>query len=184
MRFLLFLALLLFPKLAFAVETEVGDVQTFGELISKVWAWSTQIIFGVSVIVLIVGGIMYMAARGDEERVNTAREVVSGSIIATVLTLLSGVLFTFLHKPTANIQGAATLSDATQVLQNIASILLGVVGGVCALMLIYSGVQYMLAAGEQEKIDSAKKGLFFSVVGLAISLSAYGIIQWVISIQV
>src|SRR5258706_572123 len=69
-RAFLFFALLLVPRMAFAVETEVGNVQTFGDLVSQIWAWGTQIIFGVSVIMIIIGGILYMAARGEEEKID------------------------------------------------------------------------------------------------------------------
>lgn len=179
--FLLFFGVLLFPEIGFAVETEIGEVDNFGDFISQIWAWATQVIFGVSVIVLIVGGILYMAAAGDDEKIDTAKQVIQGALVSTVLMLFSGVLFAVLQKPAATISDP-TLLDATFVLENIASMLLGIVGGVSAVALIYNGIQYMLAAGDLEKIDIAKRGLTFSVIGLIISVSAYGILGWVVNI--
>ncbi len=172
----------LFLPLAFAVETEVGEVKTFGEYISQIWAWGTQVIFGVSVIMLIVGGVMYMASSGDEERVDNAKQVISGALISTVLMLFSGILFAVLQKPTGAIEGSATLNDATEVIKNITNILLGAVGGVSVITLIYNGIQYMLSAGDPDKLDGAKRGLKFSLIGLGVALGAYFILQWVISI--
>ncbi|MBI5414806.1 hypothetical protein HZA38_04825 [Candidatus Peregrinibacteria bacterium] len=180
---LLFLLLgLLFPTSAFAEETEIGEVADFGEYISQIWAWSTQVIFGISAIMLIIGGILYMAARGEEEKIDTAKQVVSGALVSTVLMLFSGVLFAFLQKPTSDISGPAKLTDATFVLENISNLLLGIVGGASVIMLIYNGIQYMLASGDLEKLERAKSGLKFSIIGLSISFLAYGIINWVITI--
>lgn len=173
---------LLHTSVAFAQETEVGNVQMFGDYVSQIWAWGTQIIFGISVIMLIVGGILYMAAHGEEERIDTARQVISGALVSTALMLLSGILFAVLNKPASSLGGSAQLSDASVVLTNITNILLGVVGGFCALLLVYNGIQYMLSAGDPEKIERAKRGLFFAIGGLIIALAAYFIVDWVLSI--
>ncbi len=177
----LFLLGIFFPATAFAADTEVGEVETFGEYISQIWAWATQVIFGVSVIMLIIGGIMYMAAKGDEEKVDNAKQVIWGALISTCLMLFSGVLFALLQKPTADL-GEAHLADTTYVLNNIASILLGMVGGVSVIMLIYNGIQYMLSTGDLEKIEEAKSGLKYSIIGLMIAVLSYGLIRWIVSI--
>jgi glucose uptake protein GlcU len=183
MPFLLFLLLFLFPEnIALAVETEVGEVTSFGEYVSQIWAWATQVIFGVAVIMLIVGGILYMAARGEEERIENAKQVVKGAIVSMMLMLFSGVLFAVLQKPTADVDGAATLNDATFVLSNISTILLTMVGGISVIALITSGIQYMLSAGDLEKLETAKSGLKYSVIGLALSLTAYAVVQVVLQV--
>lgn len=179
-----FFSLFLLPKTtqADSIETEVGSVENFGEYISLVWSWAAEVIFGVAVITLIVGGIMLMSAGGDEERASMGKQTIKGAIISTVIVLFSAVIQKVLQRPTENLQGGAKLSDTSEIITNTVNILLTVVGGVAVVGIIYSGIKYMTSAGDEEKIDSAKQGLKMSIFGLIISVSAYVIMKFLLGI--
>ncbi len=50
------------------------------------------------------------------------------------------------------------------------------------LMVIISGIQWILSKGEPEKIASAKNRFFFAIIGLVIMLSAFFIVRVIIFI--
>ncbi len=61
------------------------------------------------------------------------------------------------------------------------TVLLGVLGIIFVIMVIYAGILYMTAGGEDDKVKKAKKLLTQSIIGLVIIVSAYSISTFVIS---
>lgn len=70
-------------------------------------------------------------------------------------------------------------TEATSLLDflnNIKNYLLGFVGALAVLMIIYGGFQYITAAGNTAKAESAKKTLTYSIFGLLFILFAQVVI--------
>lgn len=178
---LFFFFLASFPR-ALALETEVGSVENFGEYVSQVWSWAAEVIFGISVLTIIIGAILFMLSGGDEERANMGQQTIRGAIVSLSIVLFSAVLQKFLQKPTEDIQGVAQLSDASIIITNTINLSLGIVGALAAIGLLISGMRHMLSGGDEEKIESAKKGMKLSLFGLLISLSAWGILQFLLTV--
>lgn len=51
--------------------------------------------------------------------------------------------------------------------------ILGIIGGLALVMMIWGGFQWLTAAGNKEKIDSGSKTMLWAIVGLIITLSSY-----------
>jgi hypothetical protein len=60
------------------------------------------------------------------------------------------------------------------------SILLGTLGVVFLIIVVYAGIQWMLAGGDDSKVTESRKLLTNAVIGLAIVLGAYAISIFVI----
>ncbi len=60
------------------------------------------------------------------------------------------------------------------------TIVFGTIGALAILMITISGLRYILAAGDPQKISKAKNGLIYSLVGLAIAVAAESIVAFVI----
>ncbi|MEK9182999.1 MAG: pilin [Patescibacteria group bacterium] len=71
-------------------------------------------------------------------------------------------------------------TDIRIIVAKIIRAALGLVGIIMIGFIIYAGWMYMTAGGNEEKIDTAKRILKNLVIGLAIILSALGIVQFVI----
>ena len=63
----------------------------------------------------------------------------------------------------------------------IIKVVLGVLGFVAAVMIIFGGVQYVTSAGDAAKVAKAKNTIIFAVVGLVISLLAFAIVNFVLT---
>lgn len=68
-----------------SVETTIGTI-------TGVAMWAIGVI---SVITLIVAGIMYATAAGDETKVKKAKKAIVGSIIGLVFAILASVIINF-----------------------------------------------------------------------------------------
>lgn len=163
--------LVLQPNYALAAQTALGDVSSFGELISVVWSYGAQIIVMLAILLVIVGAFFYILSGGNEERISTGKQLMWGSLVAILIVLFSGVLIRILHQPAAGTQG--TLADVPEVIQNATNILVGLMGAFTVLMLIYSGFLYATGRGDPDKIYKAHQSLKYAIYGLAMALVAY-----------
>jgi len=177
----LMLTLALLPKPALALTTEVGEVTSFGDFVSQIWSWGAQIIFSISVISMIAGGAILMFAGGDSNAASSAKSVISGSITASLLVTFSAVIQNVLQDQTAEIQSVARLSDTALVVRNVSSSLLGIVGLLGVIALVFSGFRLIFSGGDFEKIAGAKKGVKFAFAGITVAFGAFFILRLLIA---
>lgn len=64
---------------------------------------------------------------------------------------------------------------------NIIKALLGLLGVIAVILIIYAGVLWMTAQGESEKVDKAKDILREAIIGLVIIFLAYGIASFAVN---
>jgi hypothetical protein len=62
---------------------------------------------------------------------------------------------------------------------NLISMLLVIVAVVALFSLIYTGIQWTTSGGDEKKIEAAKGRLKYSIIGLIVSLTAFGVIQFI-----
>lgn len=80
--------------------------------------------------------------------------------------------------PESVVAPEASIAD---LILRIASTFMGVVAGVAVIALIFGGISYALALGNDEKIRKAKRMIFWSVAGLVIALLARYTAQFILS---
>ncbi len=71
--------------------------------------------------------------------------------------------------------------DPRETVANIIRIALSFLGIVAVVIVLWGGVLWMTAAGNDEKVGQAKKVLFSGLIGLIIILSAFAITQFVVN---
>ena len=67
-------------------------------------------------------------------------------------------------------------------LATIVNWLLGIAATVAVLLIVISGIRYIVSAGNQQEIDDAKKTITYAVIGLVITILAIVIVNVVIRI--
>ena len=118
-----------------------------------------------------------------------------GRLLQTVLiigTLFAGVLFAF--EPTlaqvdtsivnnTEFQQASGLGDVSiqLTIARIIRTVLGLVGVIAVGMVLYGGFLWMTAAGNEDRVQQAKRLLVNSLIGLAIVLTSFSIAQFVVN---
>ena len=68
-----------------------------------------------------------------------------------------------------------------KLISDVVSTLLFIVGALSVVMIIFSGVLYVISSGDAGKVARAKNTLTYSVVGLVVSFIAYAIVTWVVA---
>lgn len=72
--------------------------------------------------------------------------------------------------------------DLDEAVMNATNWLLGIVSMIAVLVVIWGGINYLTAAGDEEKARKAKKIITYSLIGVAITGLAYGIIKVIIEV--
>jgi uncharacterized membrane protein len=68
-----------------------------------------------------------------------------------------------------------------KAIADVIRIILGFLGIIFLILILYAGFMWMTSAGNEEKISNAKKTMVAAVIGAAIVLAAYAITYFVIS---
>lgn len=129
--------------------------------------------------------------------------------LITLFFLLSSLLFTFFRVSTpafsatntiggsttpgddiaGDNSGAKTVSltnpigtsDVPTLIGKIISAVLGVIGSLALLMVIYGGFTWMLAAGSSEKIKKGRDIIVWAMIGIVIIFTSYALVTFVIT---
>jgi len=70
--------------------------------------------------------------------------------------------------------------DVEDVTQTFIDVLIKIVVFVSVAILVWGGVMYASAAGEEEKTRKARKAMLGALIGLVVGLSAWGIVNYVV----
>lgn len=72
-------------------------------------------------------------------------------------------------------------TDPRVMVSRVINIILGFLGIIAVVIILYGGFLWMTAMGDESKIETAKKLILAGVIGLVIILMAFGIAQFVIN---
>lgn len=159
-------------------QTALGEVSNFGEFISLVWSYGSQVLLALAVFFILLGAFFYVASAGNDDRISQGKQMIFGSFIAILIVIFSGVLIRTLHKPAEGTTGY--LTDIPTVIGRASAILTGAIAGFSALMLVYASLLYILARGDEEKIRKSHAAFRYALLGLLIGLIAYGAVDMVV----
>ena len=70
--------------------------------------------------------------------------------------------------------------DLMTIVSRIINVVIGLVGLISVVMIIYGGIQYTLSAGDSGKVKKAKDTILYGIIGLIIALLAFAIVNFVI----
>jgi len=73
-----------------------------------------------------------------------------------------------------------TEKELPEIIGNILNYVLSFVGVVLLIIVIYGGFLWMTAGGDEEKVGKARKLIINGAIGLAIILSSYAILNFLI----
>ena len=68
----------------------------------------------------------------------------------------------------------------THELQTILQIVFAIAGALALLMIVVSGLRYILSGGDPNRISKAKDGIIYALIGLLIALTAEAIVSFVV----
>jgi hypothetical protein len=64
-------------------------------------------------------------------------------------------------------------------LRQVGNILIFLVGGISVLMAIIGGLRYTISQGDQSSTTAAKNTILYAIIGLVLSVAAYGLVNFI-----
>jgi hypothetical protein len=62
---------------------------------------------------------------------------------------------------------------------NVTSLIIGLIGMLAVVFIIYGGIQFALSAGDSKKVQQARATLTYAVIGLVLAICAYAVVGFV-----
>ncbi|MDD5083934.1 MAG: pilin [Candidatus Moranbacteria bacterium] len=134
------------------------------------------------IIFIIIGAILYITSAGDSKRTSAGKLAITAALIGLAIAIAAP---SFL-KEISNILGwnntpanvSASLSISA-ILTNVLNFLLGIVGIIAIIMLVIGAIMYLSAAGDEDRIDTGKSIVKYSIIGIIIAFSALLLVKQV-----
>lgn len=77
-------------------------------------------------------------------------------------------------------KGQAKELDGNQgIITTIINTMLFIVGLLAVIMIIYAGIRFVTAHGDEKQVTGARQTIIYSVVGLIVAIVAYALVNWV-----
>lgn len=150
-----------------------------------------NVVVTLAILMIIVGGIMYMMSFGNDKALTRAKAVITAAVIGFAIVLGAS---TFLQEiwnilgvgGTVASPGGSSLSTiATNALNLLLSIVgvIGIIGIVIGGMIYMGGFSTIVGSGDSKKnVETGKKIITASIIGIVVCLSAVIIVQQIVNL--
>ena len=132
----------------------------------------------VALVVIVIGGIMYMTAVGDASKLKRAKDTILYGVIGLIIV---GVAFAIGNFAIGIINSGIDKGEGleNQVQQIISGIVLAL-GLVAVVVIVIGGILYMTSTGDAGKLKRAKDTIIYGIVGRIICALAFAIVNFVV----
>jgi hypothetical protein len=154
---------------------------TVEEVLGSILGTLRGIIVILALVFIIIGAVLYITSAGNEGQMTLAK----GAITAAMIGLALGVAAPSFLKEIGNVLGwngvnagpAAGALTLSQIAHNVLNFLLSIVGILGIIMLVIGGVMYLTAAGDEDRIETGKKIVTYSIIGIVVALASLVIVS-------
>lgn len=166
------------------------------ELFARVAGGFIFLIGGVALFFVVLGGYGILTAAGNSERYAQGKKTITWAVLGLIVVIGSYVLLSTVLNVATGWQGLEPfeqymLTDPLGLIKlnglggvvfyggRLTKFFVAGLGALTVLMLVYGGLQWVLAAGNQEKITKARQTLAYAIMGVAIVMSSYIVINFI-----
>jgi TRAP-type C4-dicarboxylate transport system permease small subunit len=74
---------------------------------------------------------------------------------------------------------STTTGDLGKALANITQLIMGLLGGLAIVFLIYGGIQMAYSRGNSKSVETARETILYACVGLAVAIAGFAIVGFI-----
>lgn len=154
---------------------------TVEEVLGSILGTLRGIIVILAIVFIIIGAVLYITSAGNEGQMTLAK----GAITAAMIGLALGIAAPSFLKEIGNVLGwqgvnagpAASALTLSEIARNVLNFLLSIVGILGIIMLVIGGIMYLTAAGDEDRIETGKKIVTYSIIGIVVALASLVIVS-------
>lgn len=173
-----------------------AKAQAIQEIIDNILNFMVIIAIPVAVTFLIIAGLKFFTAQGNELKIKSAKKTVLWTIIGTIILVgvkvISATITEFFETKGWSLVKRVYAGNVnvgpwqvpkltnypypSDFINAVASFLLTIAIPLSVVAIIWTGIQFFFAQGNETKITNAKKTLKWAIIGLAVVIGAYAIV--------
>lgn len=157
----------------------------------------------IAIAIMIYGGFQYITAAGDEGQAESAKRTILYAVIGLIVIGLAAVITNFVINavrgssasipvayaaesgggfgPVTEVPTGLAQGSLTGNLIKIINAFLILVSIVAVIVMIYGGIQYVTARGDEGQAETAKRTILYAVIGLIVIGLSAAAVNFVIS---
>ncbi|MBD3300069.1 MAG: hypothetical protein GF347_01830 [Candidatus Moranbacteria bacterium] len=182
------------------IDPNMSPDEIIVTVVGLVLSTIVEIIAALALIFIIIGGFLYMLAGGEQKKMESAKKIVLNSVIGLALAIGAAIILSELAVAlggagsastldssftiTENVKDLMNLSDdgAEKVVTNIINLLLSVLAMLGVLGITIGSIMYFTSAGNEDRAETGKKTLIYSIIGLAVAIGSQVIVKQIASL--
>ncbi len=157
---------------------------TVNELLTSLLTFLQTFIVMLALIFIIIGALLYVTSAGNDSRMETAKKCIMGAMVGLALGIAAPAFLREISNILGWNAGSASLPAGVgtslsllEIAANVLNFLLTVIGILAIIMLVIGGSMYLLAAGDEDRIDRGKKIVKYSIIGILIALGSMVLVR-------
>jgi|GEM_PF-1781939 len=181
MLFPVLVGLFYLSNVAFAaIENKLGCGDTIRACILYAIDQLQLVVVGVTVVVIIVAGIIYLFAGGNEQTATWAKMTLYGAVLGFAIVIGASILINEVGRA-LGWQGVQDQEGegAHGIITRAITFLFSILGAISIGGILVGAGMFIAAAGDEDRVTRGKKIIVYSVIGTVIALSATLIVRQV-----
>lgn len=161
-------------------------VNSFSQWLSNLLASVQGIIGWLAIIMIIVGGVIYLTSAGSEKQISWAKGIIKYALVGFAVAVAAPSLLKEIKEVALSGPFASDLIDSAKpiplILADILDFAITLVGILAIISFTVGGIMYFTALGDKQKADTGKKIAFYSAIAVLVSGLGVIIIKQIIFI--
>lgn len=155
---------------------EYSDVN---KLTEQIRSYLLKIVGGIAIVFIAVSGILYIigGATVNEGLINMSKKALVGSIAGLVIILGANMILQEAYHIVTGEQLSFDNLSASQILMRLVNFLLAIVGTLFLISMVVGGIWYFVGGADESKVETGKKTIQYSIIGLVVALAAMIILR-------
>jgi len=107
---------------------------------------------------------------------NLIKSLIASSVAAYAFVYSASISLAQISGWGAECKPSGVPTDIRQAIMNVTNWILGFIAIIATLVIVYGGVQYLTAGGNEDNVGAAKKTISYGIIGIVIAGLAYAMV--------
>jgi hypothetical protein len=161
-------------------------VNSFTGLVTGFLTQVQAIVGWLAVIMIVVGGIVYMTATGRSKQIELGKTILTYALIGFALAVAAPSILKEIFDLASSGEGSIS-NNAIQeaksievIIGDVMTFIIMLVGVISAIAFVITGFQFIAAGGDGGRADKARKGLTYAIIGVTVAGAALIVVRQVL----
>ena len=164
-------------------------VNSFTALVTGFLTQVQAIVGWLAVIMIVVGGLMYMTATGRSKQIELGKTILTYALLGFVLAVAAPSILKEIFDLASSGDGTTSSNvirgakDVREIIASVMTFIITLVGVISTIAFVVTGFQFIAAGGDGGRADKARKGLTYAIIGITISGAALIVVREVLTLM-